>query len=251
MKTIYRAIGFIAVPVAWWLLHLVVQSDALPAPGDAVRHFFAVGPARLWRHGTASLLRVLAALALSLALATPLGIAMGRLRGLDWFLAPFTYLLYPIPKITLLPVVLIVVGTGETSRVFLLFLVLFFQILVAVRDGARDIEPQRVEIVRSFGANPLQSLYLVVIPSILPRLFTSLRIAAATALAVLFFAETYVTDRGLGYFIVESWMRRAYDDMFAGIIAMSLLGFALFVLIDGLDRRFCAWARHTRKERTE
>ena len=238
-----RIIGFLLVPLLWWLLHFAFDSPALPGPVESVARFFLLLADGLASHMLVSLGRVLVAIAISLAIGVPCGIALGRVKLLDRLFAPLVYLLYPVPKIALLPVLLIVVGTGDLSRVLLLVLVLVFQIVLAVRDGAASVPEGWISLVRSFGAGRRQVLRTVILPAVLPRIFTSLRIASATALAVLFFAETYFTRLGLGYFIVDSWMRISYLDMFAGIIAMSLLGLGLFLVLDALERRFTGWSR--------
>ena len=84
-------------------------------------------------------------------------------------------------------------------------------------------------------------LRYVVWPVVVPGLLTALRVGSGTALAVLFFAETFFTRYGLGFYIVDSWMKLAYPDMFAGIVAMSLLGLGLFSVIDAVDRRVSRW----------
>ena len=132
-------------------------------------------------------------------------------------MTPFAYLLAPVPKIALLPVIMLLVGLGEASRVIVVFLVLFFQFLVAARDGARAVPEAYYLSLASLGARPRHLLRWVTWPAVLPALFTALRVGIATALAVLFFAETFGTRWGLGYFVVESWMRMAYPDLYAGV----------------------------------
>jgi NitT/TauT family transport system permease protein len=175
------------------------------------------------------------------AAAVPLGIAAGRSRSVDRFVTPVTYLLAPIPKIALLPVIMLLAGLGETSRVLVVFLVLFFQILVAARDGAHAVPEAWYLSLASLGARPRHRLRYVTWPALLPSLFTALRVGIGTALAVLFFAETFATRWGLGYFVVESWMRMAYPDLYAGVAAFGVMGFALTRLADAAARRVCRW----------
>jgi ABC-type nitrate/sulfonate/bicarbonate transport system permease component len=227
---------------AWYLLTLVAGARVVPPPHVVALRFGELLPSLLV-HAGASLLRVLAALALAGGLALPVGLAMGRSRRVDRLFAPVSYLLYPVPKIALLPVLLLVLGAGDLTRIVLVALVLFFQMLLAVRDGARAVDEHYLLSIDSLGGTRLDRLLHVIWPSVLPRLLTAMRIGSATALAVLFFAETFFTRRGLGYFIMDGWMRLAYVDMYAGIVTMSLLGLALFVVIDRVDRRVNRWQR--------
>ncbi|MFW6291748.1 MAG: ABC transporter permease [Spirochaetota bacterium] len=240
MRRTLLSLLWIAVP--WYALTLLAGARVVPPPHLVVLRFGEMLPALLG-HAGASLLRVLAALVLAGGLALPIGLAMGRSERADRALAPAAYLLYPVPKIALLPILLLVLGTGDVTRVVLVALVLFFQMLLAVRDGARSVDEHYLLSIDSLGGTRRDRLRHVVLPSVLPRLLTALRIGSATAIAVLFFAETFFTDVGLGYFIVDAWSKLAYVDMYAGIVAMSLLGLALFVVIDGVDRRVNRWHR--------
>ncbi len=226
---------------AWWLLSLVVDSPVLPGPFAVLVRMAEIGPKVLLRHTGASLGRVAAALFVATAAALPLGLVMGRSRRIDRLIAPIAYLLYPVPKIALLPIVFLLVGIGDAARVTVVVLVLFFQILVAVRDAARAIPSAYLVSFASIGGTRLQSLRFVLLPAILPELLTALRLGTGTALAVLFFAETFFTNYGLGTFIVESWMRVSYPDMMAGIVAIALLGLLLFVVLDLVEHLVCWW----------
>ncbi len=234
-------VGLCWVVIPWYLLSLFVGSRVLPFPHAVAIRFAELAPSVLLRHAAASVLRVLAALLAASAVAVPLGLAMGRIPAFDRLLAPAAYLLYPVPKIALLPILLLVLGTGDVSRVGLLGLVLVFQLLLAVRDGARAVDAHYLLSLDSLGATRTDHLRYCVWPLVLPRLLTAMRIGGATALAVLFFAETFFTRYGLGYFIMDSWMKLAYLDMYAGIVAMSLVGFVMFVTIDRVEQHVGRW----------
>jgi NitT/TauT family transport system permease protein len=228
--------------VPWWILAVILADPILPPPPQVFGRFFTLFFDSLWLHAAASLVRVIAALALAALLAVPLGIVVGRSRTLDTILAPPAYLLYPIPKIALLPILLLLVGVGELTRVLLVFLVLFFQVFLAVRDGARRVNPHQIRSIDSLGGDRWDRFRFVVWPSVVPRLLTALRVGSGTALAVLFFAETFFTRFGLGFFIIDNWMKFSYIDMYAGILTISLLGLGLFAAIDRLERHVTRWA---------
>ena len=168
---------------------------------------------------------------------------MGRSRRLDRVFSPLAYLLYPVPKIALLPVVMLIFGLADASKVTIVFLVLFFQLLVAARDAARGIPEQYFLSLRSLGAGWIHAARFVTWPALLPQVLSAVRVGTGTSLAVLFFAETFGTRHGLGYLVMESWMRLAYPDMYAGVLALGLTGLAIFLAIDGLQRIACRWQR--------
>jgi len=167
---------------------------------------------------------------------------LGQMPSLDRIFAPLIYIVYPIPKIVFLPVILVLFGSGDASKVLLVGLILFFQVLVVVRDQAARLRPELITSVRSMGAGRRALFRYVYLPACVPAVLTALRVSVGTAIAVLFIAETYATDSGLGYYIiVESWGALRYAQMYAGVLAMSLLGLTLYFVVDGLDRRLCPW----------
>ena len=174
-------------------------------------------------------------------IAVPLGIYLGRESRLDHYFAPLLYLLYPIPKIALLPVIIVIFGLGDVSKIFTITLIIFFQILVTTRDAAKKVHPHSIVSIMSLGARHRDVYRHVVIPACLPDIFTSIRISLGTAISVLFFTESFATFQGLGYYIFDAWSRVDYPEMFAGIIGMSLLGLLLFMLVDFLQRLLCPW----------
>lgn len=234
-------VGFVSLAGVWFLLSAVAGYRVVPPPHEVLLVVIDLFPRVLWKHLGASFLRVVAALLLSTAVALPLGLAMGRNVLFDRLLSPLAYLLYPVPKIALLPILLILLGAGDLTRVVLVAMVLFFQMLLAVRDGVRRIDDGYILSIDSLGADSWGRLRYLVWPAILPRLLTALRIGSGTALAVLFFAETFFTRYGLGFFIVDSWMKLAYPEMLAGIVMIAFLGLLLFSVIDRLERRFTRW----------
>jgi len=241
-----RLLAGAAAPVVllalWALAARGTEAAVLPGPAAVAARIAELSPA-LAAHAGASLLRVLAALGAATVVALPLGIAVGRIGLLRDGLTPLVYLLYPVPKIALLPLVFLFVGVGETARIVLVWLVLFFQVLVAVRDAAARVPAAYATALTALGGGRAAHLRHVLLPAILPSLLTALRIGSGTALAVLFFAETFFTDRGLGFFIVDGWMKSSYLDMTAGIVAIGLLGLSIFVVLDLIQRRACRWQR--------
>jgi NitT/TauT family transport system permease protein len=215
----------------------------LPPPESVIPLFFALFPRAIGPHLAASALRVCLAILVSAAAAIPCGIALGRVKILDRLASPVAYLLYPVPKIAFLPLLLLALGLGEASKIAVLFLIVYFQILVSVRDGVKAIDPVHLGMARSLGLGPAARLFKVIVPASLPALFSGLRTAAGTAVSVLFFAESVSASEGLGFFVMDAWMRVDYGQMCAGILALGLLGSALFALIDAAERAACPWKR--------
>jgi ABC-type nitrate/sulfonate/bicarbonate transport system ATPase subunit/ABC-type nitrate/sulfonate/bicarbonate transport system permease component len=226
----------------WALAAALLQRPFLPGPLTALRALIRLGAAgTLGRHLGASLSRILWALVTSFIPAAALGLAAGRSPPLNAVVSPVIYLLHPLPKAAFLPIIMLILGLGEASKIFLVGFIIFSQILVTARDAAHRVNRELIASVRSLGAGPWGVTRQVILPATLPDLFTGLRVSLGTAVAVLFLAETFATSRGLGYLIIDAWTRIAYGEMYAAILALSLLGLGLFVITDALERICCPW----------
>jgi len=175
------------------------------------------------------------AVIISVLLSLPLGILLGRSPRFDRILTPVVYILYPVPKIAFLPVFMILLGIGDTAKVILVAAVIFFQIVILVRDEVRELSEEQIEVVKVHGGNGWEVVRFILLPASLGGVFSALRLASGTSLAVLFFAETFFTRWGLGYFIMDAWSRMDYPRMYAGIITLGVAGWILFTGIDGLE----------------
>jgi ABC-type nitrate/sulfonate/bicarbonate transport system permease component len=145
-------VATLALLVAWQLLAWLLRVEVLPGPWTVMQAFVRAVPKGLARHFLVSAWRVMASIALAMLLAVPAGLVLGQSRAMDRFFAPIVYIVYPIPKIVFLPVILLLLGIGDRSKIFIIFLVLFFQILVVVRDQASALRPELIYSVRSLGA---------------------------------------------------------------------------------------------------
>jgi len=239
-KLVGYLIAIVVILLAWYLLSLAINSPALPTPIEAISQLIRFAP-QLGPHMFVSFYRVAIYIIIGTVIAMPIGLAVGRSPRLDSVLAPLLYILYPIPKIVFLPVLLVLLGLADAPKIVLIAITIFFQVLVTVRDAAKTVPDAAILSVRSLGATRFDVHRHVVVPATLPELFTALRISSGTAIAILFFAEAIAGRTGLGYFIVDSWAMLNYPRMFAGIIAMAVLGVLFYEFFDLLERRLARW----------
>jgi len=240
-KSLEVFLAAFAVTLFWYLLALYVKNNMLPTPWVVLSEFVSTFRSTLWVHFYISTFRVAASILIALVLAVPLGLYLGREESVDRLVFPVIYLVYPIPKIVFLPLVFLLLGLGDAPKIFMIVLITFFQILVTTRDAAKSVPIQNVYSMTSLGASKFQIYYHVIWPACLPKILTSIRISLGTAIAVLFFVESFATTEGLGYFIMDSWNTASYSQMFTGIIGMSVLGLILYVLLDFIEARWCRW----------
>ena len=237
LLTLLTLLGF------WHAASLLLGSLLLPSPLLVLSRLGEeVGRAIFWQHVQASLWRMGAGLCLGFLIAVPLGLVLGSHPRLDRWFAPLIYLSYPIPKIVLLPIILLLFGLGDLSKIVLITLIVFFQLLITTRDAARKINTEIIYSLRSLGGNRWHLFRHVVWPAALPGVFTSLRIGTGTAVAVLFIVESISARRGLGLYLIDAWGRADYTAMFVGMIALSAIGVVFYETFDLLERKICRWS---------
>ncbi|RJP52194.1 MAG: ABC transporter permease [Anaerolineaceae bacterium] len=236
---LFASLGLVIV---WQVTAIIVNRPILPAPWVVVVVFFKELGKGLLLHFGCSLWRVTVGTTLSVLAAAPVGLAIGGSKTWNRILSPVIYLLYPIPKVVLVPIVFLFLGIGDTAKIAIIFLILFFQIVVLVRDQAANIPPQLIQSLRSLGAGRRALFRFVYFPASLPAILTALRQSIGTAVAVLYVTELFATKYGLGYYIYYNGSTLLnYPAMYAGVIAMSLLGLGMYFAVDWMERKLCRW----------
>jgi len=246
MKQRDLVFGIVGLLLLWQVAAMLLNKPILPTPWVVAQAFRIELGKDLPAHFLASLWRVVASTLLSIALAAPAGLILGQSRRLNKIFAPLIYLLYPIPKVVFVPVIMLLLGVGDLAKIVIIFMILFFQVLVLVRDQAAALRPELIQSVRSLGAGRRALFRFVYLPASLPAVLTALRQSVGTAVAVLYVAEMFATRRGLGYYIfLNGSTLFNFPAMYAGILAMSVLGLGLYFTVDWLDRRLCPWQSAT------
>jgi ABC-type nitrate/sulfonate/bicarbonate transport system permease component len=226
----------------WQMAAMVVDLAILPGPFKVAGVLVRELQNGLLTHFGFSLWRVSVGMALSVLVAAPVGLAIGGSKKLNRFFSPLIYLLYPIPKVVFVPVVILFLGIGDTAKIAIMFLILFFQIAVLVRDQAAGLPPQLIQSLHSLGAGRRAMFRFIYLPASLPAILTALRQSIGTAVAVLYITELSATRYGLGYYIYYNGSTLLdYPAMYAGVVAMSLLGLGMYFSVDWLERRWCKW----------
>lgn len=225
----------------WFVVAQIVALPIIPSPVLVAENLADIFMKYIAIHSIYSLWRIGAGLLFAIGVGLPLGVIMGYFPKADRFLSPLVYLTYPIPKIALLPILMLLFGVGESSKIVMIFLIIVFQVVVAVRDGIRSIPKETLYPLYSLGASFRDIFFEVLWPASLPKFITAIRVALATAVSVLFFTETFGTKYGMGYFIMDAWLRVNYLEMYSGIVVLSMIGLILFTTIDLIEQHACHW----------
>ena len=191
----------------------------------------------LLMHAGVSILRVWVAFLIAVVMAVPIGIAMSSFRGVGAALEPIVDFIRYLPVPALVPLTIIWFGVGETTKIFLLWLGTFFQLVLLVADDMRRVPQEYVEIAYTVGARPQQMLTDVAFRAMLPSLFDNLRITLGWCWTYLIIAEIVAADTGLGFVI---WAARRYmntSEVMAGVVAVGLIGLATDQILRLLHKR--------------
>jgi taurine transport system permease protein len=248
-KTARISIVTIIVLLAlWWLvtsLHLVAPLF-LPTPHEVLTQFAAVAQdgyanATLWEHLSASLLRISAAAAIALVLAIPIGLAMGLNRWAKGIFAPPIEFYWPLPPLAYLPLMIIWLGIGETSKITLLALAMFAPICLSAQAGVRSVPLERVNAALSLGATRWQLFRSIILPSALPEILTGFRISLGVGWGTLVAAELIASTRGIGYMIMSASNFLATDVVFVGISIIAAWAFVFSYALRWLETLLVPW----------
>lgn len=242
---VFKPTVVIALFLLLWQLAptLGLVDEVFLPPFSVVAQAFAdlVASGEMWTHISASLNRSLAGYSLALVAGIPVGIAIAWYKPVADFLNPILELFRNTAALALLPVFLLILGIGETSKVAIVVYASFFPILLNTITGVRTVDPLLVKSAASLGFSPLRLFQKVILPAALPSIFTGLRMAAASSILVLLAAEMFGARAGLGYLITAAQQNFAIPNMYAGILAISLLGLAFNGLLVALERRLSRW----------
>jgi NitT/TauT family transport system permease protein len=191
-----------------------------------------------------SLLRIVGGFLLGAVPGVLLGLAMGLFWPVRVFVMPIAAAIYAVPKIAVLPLVIIALGTGEASKVAIVAVSIFFLVVLNTMSGVLQIDRSYRDVARNLGASPWQLFWTVALPGALPSIFTGLRLALGFALVVIVGTEFLSPRRGgVGDLIWQSWQVYAIEKMFVGLIVTGLMGWLLTVSLDQVERIALPWNR--------
>ncbi|MEU6238463.1 ABC transporter permease [Kitasatospora sp. NPDC047058] len=189
----------------------------------------------------ASLARSLSGFGLAVAVGVPLGLLIGWYRAVADLLSPLLELFRNTAALALLPVFVLILGIGETSKISIVLYACLWPILLNTISAVRTVDPTLLRLARSLGLPPLRLFQKVILPASVPVVFTGIRLAGAVSILVLVAAEMVGAKAGLGYLINASQYNFAIPQMYAGILTVSVIGVAFNQLLVVVERRFTSW----------
>ncbi len=251
------AIRLISPFIVLLLWEIMVRVNLLdyrffPAPSSVVLTFIELTlSGEMLLHVQASLQRLFFGFLIGSALGLFIGLAMGWSEFADQLIDPLIAVFYPIPKLALLPLILIIFGIGEASKIAIVSTAVFFTVVINTAAAVRTIEPVVLDAARSYGAKGVDMFLKVVIPAALPTIFTGLRLGLGLGLVVIIAAEFVASDQGLGYLVWLSWGSLSTSKMYAGLITIGLVGLVTTYALEWIADRSTPWNVEKQEQRRQ
>jgi len=220
----------------------VINQSVMPSPGKITNAAGKlVSNGELGRHLSISLLRVLQGYLIGAIIGITVGILMGLIRRIEKALTLVFGIIRPVPIIAWVPILILWIGIGETSKISIIAFGTFFPVLLNTIHGIRSTDHKLIEVAQVLEKGSLTTLFCIILPSALPAIFTGLRIALGTAWMSVIGAEMIAASSGIGYFISLSGQLSQPKQMFVGVFAIGFVGVLFDTGLRLLERLVLRW----------
>lgn len=246
-RDLILAIAFPVVLLAAW--EIAARTGVLdarlftPPSAIAVQGWKMIVSGELWVHTVATVLRLIVGFVVGAVAGILVGLVMGVWQPVKAALEPTFTALYALPKIAILPLLLLIFGLTETPKVLAVVISVFFVVQINTLAGIMQIDPRITEAARAYRASGWRLFRYVLLPAALPSIMTGLRVSAGMAVIVITAVEFVASNTGLGYLIWNSWQLFQPSTMFVGLITVALIGALVTGLVILLERALLPW-RH-------
>ncbi|PTQ90654.1 ABC transporter permease [Agitococcus lubricus] len=237
------SIGLLLPFCVWWFFTLNSSDELfLPKPWSVITRLITWWQEDgLWTDITISVYRVMAGFMLSAAIAVPLGLLIGSYKSVQAFLEPLTDFIRYMPAVAFIPLVMLWIGIDESSKIAIIFIGTFFQMVLMVAEDVRRVPMAQIEAAQTMGANREEMIRLVIFPSAKPALMDTLRVTMGWAWTYLVVAELVAANSGLGYAILKAQRFLQTDKIFASMLLIGLIGLLTDQLFRALHRKAFPW----------
>ncbi|MBM7487710.1 NitT/TauT family transport system permease protein [Bradyrhizobium sp. USDA 3686] len=240
----HRSLLLIALLAVWEAAPRIGLIDAvfLPPFSEVIAAGWQLAQTgELYDDVSASLLRALSGFLISVALIVPLGVAVGWYARLGDLVNQFIEICRNTAPLALLPVFILLLGIGETSKITMVVYSCAWPLLLNTVAAVKQVDPLLIKSARTMGATPQQLFRKVILPAALPTIFVGIRLASASAMLVLVASEMVGAKAGLGYLIINSQYSFLIPQMYFGILGITVIGLASNAVLEALERRFMRW----------
>jgi ABC-type nitrate/sulfonate/bicarbonate transport system permease component len=246
-KTRERLVGALS-PLALLLLWEVcahigwIDTRFFPAPTMIIAKLFAMaGSGELWTHLSASVQRLFWGSLLGGIPALMIGIVMGLYRPMRAAIDPLISATYPIPKSAILPLILLIFGLGEASKIVMVALGVFYPVVINTVTGVRQIDKIYLDVGRNFKASRWQTFRTIALPGAMPSIMAGIKLGVGMGLILIAISEMVGAKTGIGYMIWDAWQVLSVETMYVGLLVISILGFLLTLILNEIESWILPW----------
>jgi NitT/TauT family transport system permease protein len=219
-----------------------IDSRFFPAPSEGFQAAAVMlKTGELWQHLSVSFVRIAVGFAIGAVAGILLGLAMGLFGPVRALIQPLVDGTFPIPKIAILPLFIMIFGIGEESKYAIIAVAVVYLVLINTMAGVRNIDSIYLDVCRNYHASKMMMFTDVALPGALPMILTGLKLGMGVALLILVSAEFVGAKSGIGYLIWNSWQTFQVEKMYVGLLVVALLGFIAASLLNALERLLIPW----------
>jgi NitT/TauT family transport system permease protein len=228
---------------AWQIAALVLNNDSFPTALEAIRAIPSIlGDKESLINILASLRRMAIGFGVAVAVSIPLGLMMGRSRGVASFFNPLLMVIYPVPKAALMPIIMLWLGVGDVSKTLVIFLGVSLPVIYHSFQGAKAVEEKMLWSGAAMGLSAARRMIRIVLPAALPEILTGCRTGLVLALITMITSEMIARQSGAGNILFNALDMGQYDTVFAMIIIIGAMGIGLDAAFEKMRARLVRWS---------
>jgi NitT/TauT family transport system permease protein len=240
LAPLLACLGLLAV---WQGASLALNNDSFPTALQAIRAIPSIlGDKEALINILASLRRMAVGFSLAVAFSIPLGLLMGRSRGVAAFFNPLLMVIYPVPKAALMPIIMLWLGVGDVAKTLVIFLGVSLPVIYHSFEGAKAVEEKMLWSGAAMGLSAAQRLVRIVLPAALPDILTGCRTGLVLALITMITSEMIARQSGAGNILFNALDMGQYDTVFAMIIIIGAMGICLDAAFEKMRERLVRWS---------
>lgn len=241
-------VSVVSLFAAWTVITMSGLVSDVPSPQELASTFVisltdGYSGTPLLGHVWASVRRALSGLTLGVALGVPTGLVVGYFPNVNAALKPVLSFIRPIPALAFIPLIILYLGIGEVSKVFVVFVPAFLYMVLNTSAGVRSVPGNYLRAALNLGIPRITFFRLVILPYAMPFILTGLRTAVALSWAVMVAAELIAAQSGLGFMIMDASVFYRLPDLYLGLVLIGLIGIAFELLLDVLEKRTLHWVQ--------
>jgi NitT/TauT family transport system permease protein len=240
LAPLFACIGLLGI---WQVASLILNTDSFPSALDAIRAIPSIlGDKEALINILASLRRMAVGFSVAVAVSIPLGLLMGRSRGVASFFNPLLMVIYPVPKAALMPIIMLWLGIGDLAKTLVIFLGVSLPVIYHSFQGAKAVEEKMLWSGAAMGLSAAQRMIRIVLPAALPEILTGCRTGLVLALITMVTSEMIARQSGAGNILFNALDMGQYDTVFAMIIIIGAMGIGLDAAFENMRSRLVKWS---------